>query len=135
LGVLLALATAVLHGIAFFLLDGVVASLGEAPTVLALRLITLTLLVVWLGVSKRPMRLDNQRSLKWLIPVGLLDTSANLFYNMGLATGLVSVVSVLTALYSVVTVLIGVLWLKERLTTWQKVGILVVFIGVALVSL
>jgi drug/metabolite transporter (DMT)-like permease len=54
---------------------------------------------------------------------------------MGLATGLVSVVSVLTALYSVVTVLIGVLWLKERLTTWQKVGILVVFIGVALVSL
>ena len=52
----------------------------------------------------------------------------------GLATGLTSVVSVLTALYSVVTVLIGVLWLKERMTTWQKAGVLIVFMGVGLVS-
>lgn len=134
LGVLLAMATAVLHGVAFFLLDGVVASLGESLTVLALRLITLTLLVTWMTTRKRPLRLDNPRSLRWLIPVGLLDTSANLFYNMGLATGLTSVVSVLTALYSVVTVLIGTLWLKEQMTIWQKLGVLVVFVGVALVS-
>jgi drug/metabolite transporter (DMT)-like permease len=133
-GVLLALATAGLHGMAFFLLDGVVASLGEAPTVLALRLITLTLLVTWMGVARRPLRLDNPRSLRWLVPVGLLDTSANLFYNLGLATGLTSVVSVLTALYSVVTVLIGTLWLKERMTALQKMGVLIVFIGVGLVS-
>jgi drug/metabolite transporter (DMT)-like permease len=134
LGVMLALATAVLHGIAFFLLDGVVASLGESLTVLALRLITLTLLVTWMGVGKRPLRLDNVGSLRWLIPVGLLDTAANLFYNLGLTTGLTSVVSVLTALYSVVTVLIGTIWLKERLTGWQKAGVLIVFLGVALVS-
>jgi drug/metabolite transporter (DMT)-like permease len=133
-GVLLALATAGLHGIAFFLLDGVVASLGEAPTVLALRLITLMLLVTFMGVSKRPLRLDEPHSLRWLIPVGILDTSANLFYSLGLATGLTSVVSVLTALYSVVTVLIGTLWLKERMTTWQKMGVLIVFVGVGLVS-
>jgi drug/metabolite transporter (DMT)-like permease len=134
LGVLLALATAGLHGIAFFLLDGVVASLGEAPTVLALRLITLTFLVTWLGLGKRPLHLDNPRSLRWLMPLGLLDTLANLFYNLGLATGLTSVVSVLTALYSVVTVLIGTLWLKERITTWQKLGVLIVFVGVGLVN-
>jgi drug/metabolite transporter (DMT)-like permease len=134
LGVLLALATALLHGVAFFLLDGVVAALGEAPTVLALRLITLTILVTWMGVRKRPLRLNNPQSLRWLIPVGLLDTSANLFYNLGLVTGLTSVVSVLTALYSVVTVLIGTLWLRERMTTWQKIGVAIVFVGVGLVS-
>ena len=134
-GVLLALATAVLHGIAFFLLDSVVAHLGESLTVLAMRLITLTLLVTWMAVGKRPLRLDHGRSLRWLIPVGLLDTSANLFYNLGLATGLTSVVSVLTALYSIITVLIGTLWLKERMTNWQKAGVVVVFAGVALVSI
>ncbi len=135
LGVLLALATAVLHGVAFFLLDGMVASLGESLTVLALRLITLALLVTWMVLGKRPLRLDNLHSLRWLIPVGLLDTAANLFYNLGLTTGLTSVVSVLTALYSVVTVMIGVLWLKEKLTRWQKMGVLIVFVGVALVSI
>jgi drug/metabolite transporter (DMT)-like permease len=87
-----------------------------------------------MGVRKRPLRLNNPQSLRWLIPVGLLDTSANLFYNLGLVTGLTSVVSVLTALYSVVTVLIGTLWLRERMTTWQKIGVAVVFVGVGLVS-
>jgi len=135
LGVLLALATAVLHGIAFFLLDQVVAALGEAPTVLALRVITLTVLLVWMMGSKRPLRLTHTHSLRWLIPVGLLDTSANLFYSLGLESGLTAVVSVLTALYSVVTVLIGYIWLKERLTDWQKAGVFVVFMGVALVSI
>jgi drug/metabolite transporter (DMT)-like permease len=92
------------------------------------------LVVTFMGVGKRPLRLDKPHSLRWLIPVGILDTSANLFYSLGLATGLTSVVSVLTALYSVVTVLIGTLWLKERMTTWQKMGVLIVFVGVGLVS-
>jgi drug/metabolite transporter (DMT)-like permease len=135
LGVLLALATAVLHGIAFFLLDQVVAELGEAPTVLSLRVITLTVVLVWMWWGKRPLRLNHSHSLRWLIPVGLLDTSANLFYSLGSGVGLTAVVSVLTALYSVVTVLIGYFWLKERLTPWQKAGVLVVFIGVALVNI
>jgi drug/metabolite transporter (DMT)-like permease len=135
LGVLLALATAVLHGIAFFLLDQVVAELGEAPTVLSLRVITLTVVLVWMWWGKRPLRLNHSHSLRWLIPVGLLDTSANLFYSLGSGVGLTAVVSILTALYSVVTVLIGYFWLKERLTPWQKAGVLVVFIGVALVNI
>ncbi len=134
LGVLFALATAVLHGIAFFLLDQSVEELGESTTVLALRIITLAVLLPVMLVTKRPLHLTSTSSLKWLIPVGLLDTLANLFYGFGVGTGLTSVVSVLTALYSVVTVLIGYFWLKENLTSWQKAGVFVVFAGVALVS-
>jgi drug/metabolite transporter (DMT)-like permease len=72
----------------------------------------------------------------WLfvVPTALLDTSANIAYNLGITGGLVSVVVVLSSLFSAVTVLLAWIFLRERLRGWQWLGVAAIFLGIALVS-
>ena len=133
-GVVFALGTVVMHGTAFFLLDQLVAQVGEGVAVLGMRMLTLSILLLVFPIAGQSWRLQERDSWRWLLPVGILDTLANLFYGFGVNTGLTSVVSVLTALYSVVTVLIGYFWLRESMSTTQKIGVGIVFVGVALVT-
>lgn len=70
----------------------------------------------------------------WAIPVALLDTTANIAYNLGITTSLIAVVSVISSLFSAVTVLLAWLFLRERLARWQWVGVVTILVGIALVS-
>jgi drug/metabolite transporter (DMT)-like permease len=72
--------------------------------------------------------------LVWVAPVALLDTAANIAYNLGIATALTSIVSVLSSLFSAVTVLLAALFLGERLARWQWAGVVAILLGIALVS-
>jgi len=56
---------------------------------------------------------------------GSLDAAANVFYLLAIREGLLSVVSVLTALYPVGTVLLARFVLKERFANLQRVGMLI----------
>ena len=56
---------------------------------------------------------------------GLLDITANLLFLLAVRQGLLSVVSVLAALYPVSTVVLARLVLKERFATLQRLGMLV----------
>jgi drug/metabolite transporter (DMT)-like permease len=73
--------------------------------------------------------------LRWIIPVALLDTLATWSISIGLQSGLASVVSVITSLYSVVTILLGYVLLGERITRSQQIGVGFTLAGVALASL
>jgi drug/metabolite transporter (DMT)-like permease len=53
---------------------------------------------------------------------GSLDAAANVFYLLASREGLLSVVSVLTALYPVSTVVLARVVLKERFGTTQRIG-------------
>lgn len=53
---------------------------------------------------------------------GALDAVANVFYLLAVREGLLSVVSVLTALYPVGTVILARVVLKERFATLQRIG-------------
>ncbi|MEO7001640.1 MAG: EamA family transporter [Ktedonobacterales bacterium] len=76
------------------------------------------------------------RFLVFVIPTSLLDTAANVAYNVGIdnAGALTSVVATLSSLFSVVTVLLAWVFLRERLARWQWVGVAAIFVGVALVN-
>jgi drug/metabolite transporter (DMT)-like permease len=63
-----------------------------------------------------------------------LDTIATWFINLGLQTGLASVVSVITSLYSVVTIVLGYYLLRERITRTQQIGIGFTLAGLVLAS-
>lgn len=54
---------------------------------------------------------------------------------LGLATGQVAVVSVLTSLYSAVAVVLAWVFLREKLHWGQWAGIGLIFVGIALVNL
>ena len=66
--------------------------------------------------------------------MGVLDTGAFILNNLGMQLEQVSVVSVLASLYGAVTVLCAAIFLRERLTRWQWLGIVAIFAGIALIS-
>jgi drug/metabolite transporter (DMT)-like permease len=72
----------------------------------------------------------------WLfvVPVGLLDTAANVAYNLGITVAPTSIVVVLASLFSAVTVLLAWVFLHERLVGWQWAGVAAILIGILLVN-
>ena len=69
------------------------------------------------------------------VAAGVLDTSANGLYLLATKTGLMSIVSVVVAMYPVATVFLAMTLDHERLHKSQVVGLLLAFISLALVSL
>lgn len=129
-----AIGAAVLIGIGIWMLGLVVPSLGSHRTVLVMRLASLVLFVTVFLASKRPPGLHSWCSLKWLLPLAVLDTLAIWFMSQGFLSGLTSVVSVITSLYSVVTIVLGWVILEAKGTRVQQIGVAVTLVGVALVS-
>jgi drug/metabolite transporter (DMT)-like permease len=133
-GVALAIAAAVLFGISVWIMKFAALRLGSPLTVLVLRH---TALLVMIGIflfNGRSPQPRSWASLRWVAPVAGLDTLATWFINLGLQTGLASVVSVITSLYSVVTMVLGYTLLRERITRTQQIGIGVTLAGVVLAS-
>jgi len=73
----------------------------------------------------------------WLLAIGaaVADTAAWLAYIWGTSTVYATVVTALASLFSVVTILLAWVLLKERLAVNQWVGVAVVLTGVFLVSI
>jgi len=70
----------------------------------------------------------------WVVGVALLDTAANVAYNIGITVSLTAVVSVISSLFSAVTVLLAWVFLRERLARWQWAGVGAILVGIVLVS-
>ena len=70
----------------------------------------------------------------WVVGVAVLDTAANVAYNLGITVSLTAVVSVISSLFSAVTVLLAWVFLRERLARWQWAGVGAILVGILLVS-
>ncbi|MBR0638854.1 DMT family transporter [Bacillus safensis] len=70
-----------------------------------------------------------------LVVAALLDTGALLSFNMGQAVDYTTSTTALTSLYSVVTILMAGLILKEKLIKSQWAGIAIILLGVMIVSI
>lgn len=134
-GVILSLFSALLIGLAFWLLRFVVVELGSQLSVFLMRISAFIFLTLYFLVTKRSSKLTHKSSLKWLLLIGALNTGASLFYNWGLSIGLTSVVSVITSLYSVITIILAYLFLSQKITRFQALGMLVTLLGIGFVSI
>lgn len=74
------------------------------------------------------------RTVALVVLTGVADVAANLALGVAARSAYVSVVGVLGSLYPVVTVLLAVLVLRERLRGVQAAGVLVALTGVVLVA-
>ena len=133
-GVVLAIAAAILFGISFWLMKFAVLRLGSQLTVVVLRHTALMVMIGIFLVTRRSPRPRSWASLRWVAPVAFLDTIATWFINLGLQAGLASVVSVITSLYSVVTIVLGYYLLREHITRTQQIGIGFTLAGLVLAS-
>ena len=82
------------------------------------------------GVSLRP----GVGTAPVLGAVGLCDVGANVLFGLATTRGFLSVVSVLSALYPVVTVALAALILHERIAPAQRVGVGGALVGAALIT-
>lgn len=130
--VALAAVAAVLLGLFVFFL-GRASQHGGAPSaLLGARSGSLSLLAVWALAVRTPLALGRRAAA--VAGVGLLDVTANALFALASREGLLAIVSVLGSLYPVPTVVLAHVVLGERITTTQRLGVLVALAGVAMVA-
>jgi drug/metabolite transporter (DMT)-like permease len=94
-----------------------------------------SVVVLWVVVAAtRPALPRTARDIAVLVPIGFLDTGANLLFALATTQGLLSVVAVVGSVYPVVTVLLARFVLHERLHLLQRVGAVGALAGAALIS-
>ena len=135
-GVAWALGSALVFGLSFFLLGRYVTpTLGGVTPTWLLRVVGLTMLSLAARPAGQTLRWPAGRV--WVMPVGVgaLSTLAVLATNLGLGRGQDAAVTVLGSLSVVITTLLALLILRERLFSWQWLGAALACGGVVLVGL
>jgi drug/metabolite transporter (DMT)-like permease len=130
--VLLAVVAGAMFGLVFVGLDQGSAS-SPLMTLVAMRLASCGALLAAAAIFRTTAGL-RVADIPVLAVVGLGDLGANFMFGVASTRGLVSLVSVLGALYPVVTVLLARLVLSERLRLIQALGVAVALTGVVLIS-
>ena len=131
-GVGLALVAALGFGLYFVFLDraaeeSVPYAVATARGIASLLAVAVAVAV---GVALRPAA----AALPALVAVGLCDVLANVLFGLASTRGFLSVISVLSALYPVVTVALAALVLHERVSSSQRLGVAGAFVGAALIT-
>jgi len=135
LGVGWALLAGASFGVMFWILGiRVVPLLGSAPGVWVIRLTSLLLTAVAILLLRKPIEIPGLGMNRWILGIGLLDTSAYVFNNYGMQHEQVSVVSVLASLYGAVTVALAATLLGEKVSRMQWIGIAAIFAGIVSIS-
>jgi drug/metabolite transporter (DMT)-like permease len=91
--------------------------------------------IVPLAASMRSIAVVRGRPLAIALVAGFCDAMANLFFLLAAHAGLLSLASVLTALYPAVTVLLAVVFLHEHTSRIQRFGLLLAAGSVVLITL
>lgn len=130
-----AIGAAVAFGVTFWGLKYVVPNTGPWIPVLESRIMALLLLPLLARPLSQSIAWPERSAWPWLLMIGLIDTCANTAYNLGIRSDSPGVVAVLGSLFSPITVLLGFVILRERLTQRQWVGVLVIFMAIALIGI
>jgi drug/metabolite transporter (DMT)-like permease len=134
-GIIEAVGAAICIGVYCWAISYIIPTLGIAWPVLIGRLLTfLVALGLMVRSGSRPVRLERE---VWPFAVGaaILDTIAFLCFSVGVSGTYVSVVTALSSIFSAVTVLLAWIFLRERLSMSQWVGVAGLLVGVLLVSI
>lgn len=103
-------------------------------SVWVIRLVTFLVLAMLLRPMGETMALP-RGSTAWLIVfIGLTDTAGFVANNLAFKQEEIAVATVLASLYGVVTLFFAAVFLRERLGRTQWLGVALIFLGVALVS-
>lgn len=133
-GVAYALAAFGAFGLLYFGLKLVVVSLGVFLPVLILRWVSAVVLAGIMVIVRPHSGSQSSLSLYLIAFVGILDSVANIAYNVGVSIGAVSLVSTVAGLFSAVTVVLAWLILRDRLVLHQGIGILAILAGVGVLG-
>jgi uncharacterized membrane protein len=124
------------YGLTFWMLGFFVTpALGNLAPVWCIRLITPSILFIFSPIVRQPLTFPRGSVWWFLIGVSVFDTFGYITYTTGMQGGDVSTVTILSSLYSTVTVVLAWIFLRERLQHNQWLGIGVIFLGIALINM
>lgn len=130
-----ALVAVVLFSIWFPFWDKFVSSGDWLVLVLGLRIAISLIVLSYAKVTKEGVSIKDSSLWKWLLVIGLFDGGAYITLTWGFgATTLTSVVSVLSAAFSLPTLILARIFLKEKLQPAQWLGVLSIIGGLVWLS-
>jgi drug/metabolite transporter (DMT)-like permease len=118
---------------AFNVCIGQISDAGAFGPLVVLRLVQTLILVVLIVAWRQPFRIERAIVPK-VIGVGLLDMAGNAAFILASQTGQLAIAAVLSSLYPVVTVLLAVTLLRERVTRSHVIGIALTAVAIVLIS-
>jgi drug/metabolite transporter (DMT)-like permease len=93
-----------------------------------------SVLVLVIAAMSANLRAPTGTPLRLAVLAALLDTGANVAMLMALRGSYLSLAGVLMSLYPVATVLLAIVVLRERVTRWQTVGMVLALAAVAMIA-
>jgi drug/metabolite transporter (DMT)-like permease len=93
-----------------------------------------SVLVFVVAALSHNLRAPTGTPLKLAVLAALLDTGANVAMLLALHASLLSLAGVLMSLYPAATVLLAILVLRERVTRWQTIGMVLALVAVAMIA-
>jgi drug/metabolite transporter (DMT)-like permease len=96
--------------------------------------ISASTIVVLIALFTRNLMAPTGLPLRLALSAGVLDTVSNVAMLLALQASLLSLASVLMALYPAATVALAMVVLKERATRWQVVGMVLALASVVLIA-
>lgn len=93
-----------------------------------------TTVVVGMAAMSKNLRMPSGKPLKLALAVALLDICANVTMLLALHTWLLSLASILISLYPAATVVLAMVVLRERVSRWQGVGMVMAMGSVAMIA-
>ncbi|HEX2913470.1 MAG TPA: DMT family transporter [Chloroflexia bacterium] len=135
-GIIWAICAAFGFGVTFWLLGfQVTPYLGGTTPVWLMRTFTIVFLFTLAFARKQELGPPRDRLTIWqVVGVGIFDTTAYVANGFGVLSDQVAVVTVLSSLFSAVTVLLAWIWLREKLSRFQWLGVCLILVSVILVQ-
>ncbi len=93
-----------------------------------------TVLVFTVAKATGNFQLPSKTPLRLAVAAALLDSCANIAMLMALHAWLLSLASMLISLYPAATVVLAVVVLRERVTRWQGLGMVLAMLAVGLIT-
>ena len=128
----LTVGSGVAFGLNFVLIAQAPEDAGLWPLVFA-RLAASLLVVVVASVTGN-LRMPKDSALRLALLAAVLDVGANVAMLLALQASLLSLAGVLMSLYPAATVLLAIVVLRERVTRWQAVGMVLALVSVAMIA-
>lgn len=116
-------------------LDTFISGRDWVPVLLGIRVLSATTLLIYALVTGRKLFVRGHKMWKYLLGIGLFDVGAFAAVSYGFsATSHTAIVAVLAATFSLPTIILARMFLKEEVTPLQTLASLTILAGVVLIS-
>lgn len=117
-------------------LDHFISGMNWVPVLLVIRIFSSLSLFIYAKFAKIKLTFTDNKLWKYLLLIGMFDVAAFASLSYGFsATPYTSIVAMLGGAFSLPTIILGRVFLKERATKLQTIGSIVIIVGVMLLAL